>query len=162
MSLLAAALLLPGVQGQAQTLPENGSISLRYLDYADRQPGLDRIHAHSPSISVLAPVAGEWSIEGTLTADDVSGASPRYHTAVSGASRMDDDRKAGDIAVTRYFRRGTLSGGAAYSTEHDYVSRALSLNGTLSSEDNNTTWAFGLAATSSRTSTSARRACWPG
>lgn len=146
MSLLAAALLLPGVQGQAQTLPENGSISLRYLDYADRQPGLDRIHAHSPSISVLAPVAGEWSIEGTLTADDVSGASPRYHTAVSGASRMDDDRKAGDIAVTRYFRRGTLSGGAAYSTEHDYVSRALSLNGTLSSEDNNTTWAFGLAA----------------
>jgi hypothetical protein len=75
----------------------------------------------------------------------VSGASPRYHTAVSGASHMQDERKAGDVAVTRYFRRGTLTAGAAYSTEHDYVSRALSLNGTVSSDDNDTTWAFGVA-----------------
>jgi hypothetical protein len=144
-SLLAAALLLPGVQALADEPPQEGSISLRYLDYADRQSGLDRIRAHSPSISVTAPVASDWSIEGTLTADDVSGASPRYHTAISGASHMQDERKAGDFAVTRYFRRGTLTAGAAYSTEHDYVSRALSLNGTVSSEDNNTTWAFGLA-----------------
>ena len=144
-SLLAAALLLPGVQAHADEPPQEGSISLRYLDYADRQSGLDRIRAHSPSISVTAPVAGDWSIEGTLTADDVSGASPRYHTAISGASHMQDERKAGDFAVTRYFRRGTLTAGAAYSTEHDYVSRALSLNGTVSSEDNNTTWAFGVA-----------------
>jgi hypothetical protein len=138
-SLLAAALLLPGVQALADEPPQGGSISLRYLDYADRQSGLDRIRAHSPSISVTA------SIEGTLTADDVSGASPRYHTAISGASHMQDERKAGDFAVTRYFRRGTLTAGTAYSTEHDYVSRALSLNGTVSSEDNNTTWAFGVA-----------------
>jgi hypothetical protein len=144
-SLFAAALLLPGVQARADEPPQNGSISLRYLDYADRQSGLDRIRAHSPSVSVTAPVAGDWSVEGTLTADDVSGASPRYHSAISGASHMQDERKAGDIAVTRHFRRGTLTAGAAYSTEHDYVSRALSLNGTLSSEDNDTTWAFGLA-----------------
>jgi hypothetical protein len=149
-SLLAAALLLPGVQAMADEPPQNGSISLRYLDYADRQSGLDRIHSHSPSIAVTAPVASDWSIEGTLTADDVSGASPRYHTAISGASHMQDERKAGDIAVTRYFRRGTLTAGAAYSTEHDYVSRALSLNGTMSSEDNNTTWAFGLAGSRDR------------
>lgn len=144
-SLLGAALLLPGLAAHADEPPANGSISLRYLDYADRQPGLDRIHSHSPSVSVAAPVAGDWSVEGTLTADDVSGASPRYHTAISGASHMQDERKAGDINLTRYFRRGTLAAGAAYSTEHDYVSRALSLNGTLSSEDNNMTWAFGLA-----------------
>ena len=55
-SLLAAALLLPGVQARAETAPENGAISLRYLDYEDSQPGLDRIHAHAPSVSVLAPV----------------------------------------------------------------------------------------------------------
>jgi hypothetical protein len=150
VSLLAAALLLPGVQALADEPPAASSISLRYLDYADRQSGLDRIHAHSPSIAVSAPVASDWSIEGTLTADDVSGASPRYHTAISGASHMHDERKAGDVAVTRYFRRGTLTAGAAYSTEHDYVSRALSLNGTVSSEDNNTTWAFGLAGSRDR------------
>jgi hypothetical protein len=63
---------------------------------------------------------------------------------------MHDERKAGDVAATRYFRRGTLTAGAAYSTEHDYVSRALSLNGTVSSEDNNTTWAFGLAGSRDR------------
>ncbi|WP_338763133.1 DUF3570 domain-containing protein [Massilia sp. METH4] len=149
-SLLAAALLLPGVHAQAQTPPEHGSVSLRYLDYADRQPGFDRVRVHAPSIAVVAPIAGDWSVEGTLTADDVSGATPRYHTAVSGASRMSDYRKAGDASVTRYFRRGTLTAGAAYSTEHDYVSRALSLNGTVSSEDNNTTWAFGLAGSRDR------------
>jgi hypothetical protein len=144
-SLLAAALLLPGLAAHAENAPESASISLRYLDYADRQPGLDRIHAHSPSVSVTAPVAGDWAIEGTFTADAVSGASPRYHTAISGASHMADNRKAADVGVTRYFRRGTLSVGAAFSGEHDYVSRALSFNGTLSSEDNNTTWALGLA-----------------
>jgi Protein of unknown function (DUF3570) len=149
-SLLAAALLLPGVQAQAQTPPEHGTISLRYLDYEDRQPGLDRVRVHAPSIAVVAPIAGDWSVEGTLTADDVSGATPRYHTAISGASRMSDYRKAGDASVTRYFRRGTVTAGAAYSTEHDYVSRALSLNGTVSSEDNNTTWAFGLAGSRDR------------
>jgi hypothetical protein len=149
-SLLAAALMLPGVQALADEPPAGGTISLRYLDYADRQSGLDRIHAHSPSIAVTAPVASDWAIEGTLTADDVSGASPRYHTAISGASHMHDERKAGDVAATRYFRRGTLTAGAAYSTEHDYVSRALSLNGTVSSEDNNTTWAFGLAGSRDR------------
>jgi hypothetical protein len=144
-SLLAAALLLPGVQAQAENAPENASISLRYLDYADRQPGLDRIRAHSPSVSVTAPVASDWAIEGTLTTDAVSGASPRYHTAISGASHMDDNRKAADVGATRYFRRGSFGVGAAFSGEHDYVSRTLSVNGTLSSEDNNTTWAFGLA-----------------
>jgi hypothetical protein len=144
-SLLAAAMLLPGVQAQAAGPPENGSISLRYLEYADRQPGLERTHVHSPSISVSAPVASEWAIDATLTVDDVSGATPRYHTAISGASSMHDVRKAADLGVTHYFRRGTFTAGAAYSTEHDYVSRTLSLNGTLSSENNNVTWAFGVA-----------------
>jgi len=144
-SLLAAALLLPGVQAQAQGAPENGSISVRYLDYADRQSGLDRIHAHSPSVSVVAPVASDWVVEGTLTADDVSGASPRYHTAISGASHMQDERRAGDISVTRTLPRASVTAGAAFSTEHDYVSRTLSLGALLASEDNNTTWAVGLS-----------------
>jgi hypothetical protein len=76
--------------------------------------------------------------------DDVSGASPRYHTAVSGASHMDDDRKAGDVALTRYLDRGSVTVGAAYSTEHDYVSRALSLQGSYESEDRNRTWTAGI------------------
>jgi len=142
-ALLAAAMLLPAAV-HAETPPERAAISVKYLDYKENQSGLDRIRVHAPSISVLAPVAGDWAIAASATTDDVSGASPRYHTAVSGASRMSDLRKAGDVAVTRYLPGGTVSVGAAFSTEHDYRSRALSLQGTVNSEDKNTTWAFGV------------------
>ena len=142
-ALLAAAMLLPGVV-HAESPPERGAISVKYLYYKEDQPGLDRVKVHSPAVSMLAPVAGEWSIAASATTDDVSGASPRYHTAVSGASRMDDLRKAGDVTVTRYLPHGTVSVGAAFSTEHDYRSRALSLQGTLISEDKSTTWALGV------------------
>ncbi|MES2264003.1 MAG: DUF3570 domain-containing protein [Pseudomonadota bacterium] len=144
-AILAAALLLPGIGAvRAETPPERSSLSVKYLDYAESQPGLERVHVHSPSVALVMPVAGEWSLAGTLTADDVSGATPRYHTAVSGASRMDDQRRAADVAVTRYFARGSLTAGAAYSTENDYVSRALSLLGAISSDNHNTTWSFGI------------------
>lgn len=144
-AILAAALLLPGIGAvHAETPPEQAAISIKYLSYEENQSGLDRIRVKAPSISLVTPVAGVWSLSGSLTADDVSGASPRYHTAVSGASRMDDARTAGDLAVTRYFSRGSLTVGTAYSTEHDYDSRALSLLGTVSSEDKNTSWSFGL------------------
>jgi hypothetical protein len=144
-AILAAALLLPGVGAvQAQTAPERAALSVRYLSYEESQPGLDRIRVNSPSISLMTPVAGVWSLSGSLTADDVSGASPRYHTAVSGASRMNDARSAAELAVTRYFSRGSLAVAGAYSTEHDYVSRALSLLGSVASEDKNTSWSIGL------------------
>lgn len=143
-SILSAALMLPGVQAHAEAPPTNGVISVGYLDYQDSQSGLDRIRVHAPSVSIMTPVAGVWSVSGTLVKDDVSGASPRYHTAVSGASRMSDDRKAGDMALTRYLERGSVTVGAAYSTEHDYVSRALSLQGSYESEDRNTTWSAGI------------------
>jgi hypothetical protein len=147
-ALLAAAMLLPGIGAvHAETPPERGAVSVKYLYYKEDQPGLDRISVHSPSVSVLAPVAGEWTVAASATMDDVSGATPRYHTAISGASRMDDLRKAGDVMVTRYLPRGTVSVGAAYSKENDYRSRALSLQGTYSSEDKNTTWALGVSGT---------------
>jgi hypothetical protein len=143
-SILSAALMLPGVQAHAEAPPTNGVVSLGYLDYRDSQSGLDRIRVHAPSLSIMAPVAGVWSISGSVVTDDVSGASPRYHTAVSGASRMSDERKAGDVALTRYLDRGSVTVGAAYSTEHDYVSRSLSLQGSLESENHNTTWSAGI------------------
>lgn len=143
-ALLAAAMLLPGIGAvHAETAPERGSVAFKYLYYKEDQAGLDRIRVHAPAVSVLAPIAGEWSLAASATVDDVSGASPRYHTAVSGASRMSDLRKAGDVSVTRYLPRGSVSVAAAYSTEHDYVSRALSLQASLASEDKNTTWNFG-------------------
>ncbi|MES2041048.1 MAG: DUF3570 domain-containing protein [Pseudomonadota bacterium] len=148
-ALLTAALLLPGVV-KAETPPEHASLSLKYLNYEEKQAGLKRITANSPSLSLITPLGADWSLDASLTSDDVSGASPRYHTAVSGASRMNDQRTAGDVAFTRYFPRASLTVGTAYSTEHDYESRALSATGNFFSEDKNTTWTVGLGGSHDR------------
>ncbi|MGZ3182957.1 MAG: DUF3570 domain-containing protein [Telluria sp.] len=141
--ILAAAALLPGLEAHADAPPDRATLGVRYLDYAESQPGLERIHVHAPSLELALPVAGAWLVEGNLVSDQVSGASPRYHTAISGASHMDDLRKAGDVRVTRYHGSGSVSVGAAYSTEHDYRSRALSLGTSWETEDKNTTFSAG-------------------
>jgi hypothetical protein len=145
-ALLAAALALPGVSPPAAASgpPERAQLDVRYLRYQDSQPGFRRITVNAPSIGLKVPVAGKWTFEGTAVYDGVSGASPRWHTSVSSASRMEDRRRAGDVRVTRHWDRATLSVGGAYSTENDYTSRALSAVGTVSSDDNNRTWTLGL------------------
>lgn len=144
-AILAAALMLPGIQcAQAEAVPERGEIAFKYLRYAENQPGLERVHVNAPSLSVMVPVAGAWTLEASIVSDTVSGASPRYHSAVSGASAMNDQRLGADVRVTRYWHGGTVSIGAAYSNEHDYLSRAVSLQMSMPSEDRNTTWTIGV------------------
>ncbi len=143
-AILLAALALPGLAVHAETAPDAAEISLKYLSYRDWQPGLDRIAVNSPSLHLLAPLAGVWSLEASLVSDHVSGASPRYHTAISGASRMDDDRLGSDLRVTRYFERASVSAGAAWSGENDYRARAVSLAASISTEDHNTTAGLAL------------------
>ncbi|MES2888251.1 MAG: DUF3570 domain-containing protein [Pseudomonadota bacterium] len=147
-SLVMAALALPGVMlaspAQAQTAPEYGTIGFKYLHYQDEQPGLKRIKVSSPSVYVLAPLGKQWSIEGSGVVDDVSGASPRWHSSVSGASRMEDYRKAGDVKVTHYTGHASYSLGAAFSDEDDYRSKAVSAGASLFSADRNTTYNIGL------------------
>lgn len=167
--LTTAAMLLPAVPNAcADAVPEQGVFSMRYLNYNDSQVGdtpltrgmsKDRIEVNALSFMVMAPVADQWSITTTLTGDMVSGASPTWHgwgfppetenesesesETESGAS--ESLRHAGDFAATRYFSRGTLTVGANYSDETDYLSLGCSLNGTLSTESNNTTFSFGTA-----------------
>jgi hypothetical protein len=138
-ALMLAALALPGLSTAAETIPDAGSISIDYLHYKDSQPGMDRVGVRSPSVHMVMPIAGQWLVELGVVSDHLSGATPRYHTSVSGASRMADERNGADIRVTRYLGRATVSAGAAYSGENDYHSKALSLAGTLSTEDRNTT-----------------------
>jgi hypothetical protein len=126
----------------AEDVPEKGSIAIKYLDYLDRQPETDRIRVKASAISLLAPISAEWSIGSTITTDGISGASPRYHNA--GITNMIDRRNAVDAVATRYFSNGTLSLGSSYSHESDYLSKGLSVQGTLSSENRNTTWLAGI------------------
>ena len=143
----AAALLLPGVMPtniHAETAPTEGVVALKVLSYKDWQANLDRIHVTSPSLYLLAPINGQWSVEGTLTHDNVSGASPRWHMNVSGASKMADRRNAADVKLVRYFERAAVGARFAYSDENDYRSNAFAVDARVNSEDNNTTWNIGL------------------
>ena len=149
-AILAAALALPGVAAHAENAPEQGVASFKVLSYQDEQPGLKRVKVTAPSLYVLAPLSTRWSLEGSLVSDSVSGASPRYHSAISGASRMSDERHAGDLKLTRYHERSTWGVGVAASSEHDYKSTALSLDASFSSEDNNTTWNLGIGHSNDR------------
>lgn len=156
-ALVLAALALPGVlmmgaaaPAQAQDAPESGVVGFKYLHYQDEQPGLKRVKVDSPSFYILAPLGPQWSVEGSAVVDDVSGASPRWHSSVSSASRMHDDRSAGDIKVTRYMDRASYALGLSTSSEHDYRSNAISGNANFQSPDKNTTYHLGLGLSRDR------------
>lgn len=147
-SILAAALTLPAIQiAHAETAPERGMISYKHLDYRDSQPGWDRVGVKANSVMVMAPIAGIWSVEGVLTSDTVSGASPSYHSQQIGSGIMHDKRTSRDIRITRYFSRGSLTVGKSDSSESDYTSQVYSVTGSVSTEDKNTTYSFGLGVT---------------
>lgn len=147
--LLAAAMTLPGARlAQAESAPERGLIGFKYLDYAESQPGRDRVKVRAPSVMGMVPIAGEWSVTGSYTYDAVSGASPSYHTR--DLTKLEDQRRAYDFGLTRYFSRGTLTVAAARSKESDYLSRSASVLGSLFSEDKNTTLTLGAGFTTDK------------
>lgn len=154
---LLASLVLPGLAAlavmapltaAAENAPEKTTIAVKYGHYDDSQPGWDRIKVDATQVYVQAPIAGDWSIEASGVSDNVSGASPRAHTQKSSASHMSDERKAGDVKITRYLARAAVSASVAYSTEHDYTSRALGLDARWSTDDNNRTWTVGYGTAS--------------
>ncbi|MGZ8259159.1 MAG: DUF3570 domain-containing protein [Caldimonas sp.] len=152
-AIVGAALSLPGVwvgAAHAAGAPENGVIAIKYLHYRDSQPGLQRIKVNAPSIHVFAPVGADWSVEGSAVVDSLSGATPRWQSTVSTASTMHEERKAADVKVTRYFERSAYAIGASHSSEHDYASTAVSLEGSWSSDDNNTTLHIGVGGATDR------------
>jgi hypothetical protein len=163
-ALLSAAMALPCIMGaaHAESAPEKGTLSFKFLNYQERQQlGKDtavggaplsgysgasafdeRIRVKASATNIMLPLNAEWSMAGTLITDSISGASPAYHTqALSG---MKDFRRAVDTSLTRYLPNGTLTVGMSHSGENDYVSRAVSVLTTQVSEDKNTTWTAGL------------------
>jgi hypothetical protein len=146
---LAAALALPmATPVLADSPPERASVSVKVLDYADRQPDADRVNVRSPALHLTMPLAGRWRLDAGAVSDSISGASPAYHSVALG--HFSDRRRAGDLTVTRYFDDATLAVGAAHSSEADYRSDSLSVQGTLSSDDRNTTWNAGLGVSRDR------------
>ena len=159
---MLASLMLPGLAAlvglaplatKAETAPERSTVGIKYGSYKDGQPDWDRVEVTAPSLYIQVPIASDWAVTASVVADSVSGASPRWHTqhtALSGASRMSDERKAAEVKVTRYLARSAWSASVANSDEHDYQSRAYGLEARWSSEDNNRTWALGYGVSLDR------------
>ncbi len=149
-ALFAAALSLPfSSTAFAEAAPEKSVIAFKYLNYQDWQPDQDRIGVNAYSVLATVPVAGKWSVTAGYVYDSVSGASPDYYSHIlSGASPQHDTRHAVDLGVTRYFSKGSITAGASYSEESDYISRSVSLQGSIMTEDKNTTVTLGGSYTS--------------
>ncbi|NTU58869.1 MAG: DUF3570 domain-containing protein [Chlorobiaceae bacterium] len=151
-ALTAAAMFLPSAKPAfADAAPERGIVAFKYLSYRDSQPDVDRININAYSVRAMTPIAGKWAIDVTGVLDSVTGASPHYYSffdTVSGASKLKaDTRKALDLSVTRYFPTGSLTAGTSYSEESDYISRSISLQGSVASPSKNTTVTLGGSVT---------------
>jgi hypothetical protein len=146
--LSAAAALLPEA-AIAQGQPEQAVLAFKYLDYVDLQRSGRRMHVRAPLAYVAAPLGERWGVEGSATQDSMSGASPLYYSALSGASGkgVRDLRRAGDLRLTRYLENDSVAVGTAYSDENDYTSRTVSVDARHATEDRNTTWTLGTSDT---------------
>lgn len=154
-ALIAAALALPGIlppAALAQSAPDEGVVALRYYDYRDWQPGANRMTVRSPSLYALIPLSDTLTLEGSLVHDSISGASPLFHDTLSGASGLgvSDYRVAGDLKLTKYFGGSALDVGTAYSHERDYISRAMSVDWRVWSDDRNRTYTIGFGGANDR------------
>jgi hypothetical protein len=149
-AVLAAALALPGLlpgaaQGQV-TAPNATLVQFKFLYYKDYQESGDRMTVKSPALYLLTPLTDDWVFEIGAVYDSISGASPYYHTTLSGASGMgiEDGRIAADVTVTKYFaNRTSVAVRAAYSDEDDYRSTAGGVTIRHATPDQNTTFTIG-------------------
>jgi len=144
-ALLSAALLIPGLyigSVSAQTAPSSPEVRIGYMEYRDAQKSDDRMRVHTPHAWFRLPGFGKSEVEGSLTFDSMSGASPYFLSTLSGASGMgvDDQRKAGDLKYTHYLDSFSVGLGGAISTENDYLSKTISGESRIWSDDKNTTF----------------------
>lgn len=162
-SVLAAALAIPTLAIHAiaaQALPSTSGASLtnempatnageqvfnlRWLSYRDWQPGFDRIKVHAPAAGLQLSLSESLWLDASATVDSVSGASPRYHSAVSGASAMVDRRNAGTLGLRYRVGQWQWAGGLARSKENDFDSRAATAQLAWETEDKNRRFNVGL------------------
>ncbi len=150
--LVAAALALPGVAPtvRAESAPASAEVSLRWMTYQDRQRGLDRTRVRSPALGLVLPLGERWSLQGGVSQDSVSGASPRWHSAISSASVQTERRRAVDATLGHHGDDRGWSTGVAISDENDWRSVGVSGEHRWWSEDRNRSVTAGAAWTSDR------------
>ncbi len=133
----------------AQSVPETTVARIKYVSYKDIGAGnVDRIKISSPMLWVNGPLSDSVEFEGGAVYDAVSGASPLYLDSVSGASGtgIEDNRKAGDLKITKYFEQYSIGVGGSVSDEDDYLSKSGSIDTRIWTPDKNTVFSAGISS----------------
>ena len=137
-------------------------VSIQYMNY-DEDSG--RTTITTPAIEFNKDFGVDYTLNVTILQDTISGASPTYYDASSGASatlsnttsypsnieygdiEYEDEREAiGTMLTTRFASRDELSVGYNYSTENDYRSHELSLEYLhYLNQSKNSSFSFGLS-----------------
>lgn len=131
---LIASLAIVSMNASAQDY-----VNVQILHYSESD---SRVSVIAPAIEVNKDFGTDYTLNVDIVADSVSGASPTYYDATSGASSysrgtssnikkgnvtFEEQRKAGNANLTTRFKnRDELQTGISYSTEHDFYSAELS------------------------------------
>jgi hypothetical protein len=132
----------------SQNLTLAPQVKIYYYFFEDWQKGdKDRMRIQNPIGYFNTPIDDTWNLQGSMTMDTLSGASPLYHDTLSGASGtgIKDERWGGNLQVTKSFDRFSLSIGAEHSDENDYLAKGISLQSSIWTEDKNTTFSLGIS-----------------
>ena len=79
LALAAATVLLASTSSGAQavTRPEQAQVSIKAMDYQDRQDQANRIGVKALSTHWILPIGASWALEAATVVDAISGASPK-------------------------------------------------------------------------------------
>lgn len=157
LSALAIPSLVASNASQAAAVPEKQKVAVRYTQYQEADLSANRIQSGSTErygikvlqMSYFTPLQQKYSVQTNATFETLSGASPygsydygsgQTLVTMSGASGgITEQRLDASVLGTRYFKEGTVGASAAISTENDYQSIALGLDGSLEIFDKHTT-----------------------
>ncbi|PVE06661.1 DUF3570 domain-containing protein [Limnohabitans sp. Rim28] len=149
LAMAAAAVVMLGMPTAASAVaqPERAQVSLKTMDYQDRQDQASRIGVKAQSSHWVLPIGAAWALEAGTVVDTISGASPAYYTARRSFAPVRDERRAQDIKASHYWRNQRIMLGQSGSKEVDYLSRSHVFMYSRSTPDNNTTLDLGAART---------------
>ena len=141
-------LLVPFLKTYASNLKDSASIGFNtYTDSGD-------VQVYSPTISLMKTLSKKFLIGFKMRVDAIAaasirnGGSPQLVDTVTGASAkkvFDDVRYAPTLLMAYDDNTNAISGGAYYSSENDYVGKALFFNYTRQLNEENTALSFGVS-----------------
>jgi len=123
------------------------SLSYKFENYTEAG---GRVGVQTQGIAAAQDIGADMSFGLTAVTDAISGATPTGLAAPAGSDQvplahLSDHRKAWEADLSRQFSSMNISAGLSESREHDYVSRAWSLNSLTDINERNTSLLVGVA-----------------